>query len=220
MSDSSISSTSPWLVVPCSICVSIYQWLLWSGSWPAIQTWSRGCQALVRKKHWTHVSKETTSHGDVEDMESDMSQVTSWRRSGRVVTPLKRTSMLLKCVWLLLCVGRSIGVGRLLRVVIIHVLARVHNTLQRVSNANYHCTNTLGKVTWLAREIYYALWRRRAVRIHIVVTSDRSAVVFQQVARAMVKVQLLRTFVRTKYCRKSGHSFNRRTRIMLFCGGQ
>ena len=29
------------------------QWLLWSGSRPAVQTWSRGCQALVRKKHWT-----------------------------------------------------------------------------------------------------------------------------------------------------------------------
>ena len=27
------------------------------------------------------------------------------------------------------------------------VQPRVHNTLQRVSNANYHCTNTLGKVT-------------------------------------------------------------------------
>ena len=27
------------------------------------------------------------------------------------------------------------------------VIPRVHNTLQRVSNANYHCTNTLGKVT-------------------------------------------------------------------------
>ena len=51
---------------------------------------------------------------------------------------------------------------------------RVHNTLQRVSNANYLCTNTLGKVTWLAREIYYALWRKQAVRIHIVVTIDRA----------------------------------------------
>ena len=27
------------------------------------------------------------------------------------------------------------------------VESRVHNTLQRVSNANYLCTNTLGKVT-------------------------------------------------------------------------
>ena len=54
------------------------------------------------------------------------------------------------------------------------IYTRVHNTLQRVSNANYHCTNTLGKVTWLAREIYYALWRKRAVRIHIVVTIDRA----------------------------------------------
>ena len=59
-----------------SICVSIFdQWLLWSGSKPAVQTWSRGCQALVRK--WTRWQQETTSHGDVEDMElSDTTQVT------------------------------------------------------------------------------------------------------------------------------------------------
>ena len=61
-----------------SICVSIFaQWLLWSGSRPAVQTWSRGCQALVRKKHWTRWQQGTTSHGDVEDMElSDTTQVT------------------------------------------------------------------------------------------------------------------------------------------------
>ena len=60
------------------ICVSIFdQWLLWSGSRPAVQTWSRGCQALVRKKHWTRWQQGTTSHGDVEDMElSDTTQVT------------------------------------------------------------------------------------------------------------------------------------------------
>ena len=53
-----------------SIYVSIFdQWLLWSGSRPAVQTWSRGCQALVRKKHWTRWQQGTTSHGDVEDME-------------------------------------------------------------------------------------------------------------------------------------------------------
>ena len=61
-----------------SICVSIFdQWLLWSGSRPAVQTWSRGCQALVRKKHWTRWQQGTTSHVDVEDMElSDTTQVT------------------------------------------------------------------------------------------------------------------------------------------------
>ena len=49
-----------------------------SAGWPAAQTWSRGCQALVnRKKHWTRWQQGTTSRGDVEDMElSDTTQVT------------------------------------------------------------------------------------------------------------------------------------------------
>ena len=41
-----------------STCVSIFdQWLLWSGSRPAVivQTWSRGCQLYNRKKHWTRL---------------------------------------------------------------------------------------------------------------------------------------------------------------------
>ena len=45
-------------------------------------------------------------------------------------------------------VGMSgFAIEELVQEIFLSVIARVHNTLQRVSNANYHCTNTLGKVT-------------------------------------------------------------------------
>ena len=128
------------------------------------------------------------------------------------------------CVHVLKCsISNKFGINMNRKFKFMSVQSRVHNTLQRVSNANYHCTNTLRESnvtsTWdLLRIVTQTSCTNSHCRHDW--SSDRSAVVFLQVARAMLKVQLLRTFVRTKYCRKSGHSFNRRTRIMLFCAGQ